>query len=83
MTTKEIPFLLGHCPSWPLHYEARTFLLGLLPAFFSGATILLGATTAASLERWPLLVSASPQWHNLSSAKCQRKAEIVEGTTTI
>ena len=30
--------------------------------------------------RWPLLVSASPQWHNLSSAKCQRKAEIVEGT---
>ena len=36
VTTKEIPFLLGHCPSWPLHYEARTFLLGLLPAFFSG-----------------------------------------------
>ena len=49
----------------------------------SATCILLGGHNGGQSGRWPLLVSASPQWHNLSSAKCQRKAEIVEGTTTI
>ena len=63
---------------WGQNFSARSATCILL-----GATILLGGHTGGQSGRWPLLVSASPQWHNLSSAKCQRKAEIGEGTTTI
>ena len=62
---------------WGQNFSARSATCILLGGHNGGQS---GTVAPSRLSLTTIIVA---QWHNLSSAKCQRKAEIVEGTTTI